>query len=523
MAIFSFKKPFLSLLLLGTLNLASGTTTSCTEEPVPCTEDPESKFVFTLNYKRGEIQGVTSRRCTWLSREVNKDIRAQLCQNGVGYSDLKSAAEMCPVTCGSCKLTLSSLDPLSFNPVGAPICFSIDSANPVDASTFYSDLKLIVNGAESTDFTYIIGQSSFCSTNLVTVGGLLDIHLEGTKVLTGETFVYKSSATCGENTATISVYDEDGNPYTETVKVTAISGDNSDVTSIKYTTIDGTVDGTVTFENIPDRTILYQAVDEDDGRFGVTAGYAGAELSITLEGFSEPSDIDNNDFAQGLEGWEVPSDPIHVNIVEHVEDVGGTTTRRHLSKKASDADVKKRMELANENRKSTRSNTRGGGKSRPHKSAVTLFTQKMDGGREVQVNDDLATNNDVELDTAGIRNAAESLTRTFKTNPGTKGVNVYYRFVTTEVPGGYYGSQFNDWYKVSIRSSNLGTVVIDQSNMNNIPLADFDAAGSTPWRDLGIVELDEVYGDTIEVAIEVGNLVDCIFDSSVIIDLVETF
>ncbi len=55
-------------------------------------------------------------------------------------------------------------------------------------------------------------------------------------------------------------------------------------------------------------------------------------------------------------------------------------------------------------------------------------------------------NKDLILSTAG--EGEQSISRTFNTTPRTSSVRICYRFITTEVPGGYFGSKYNEYRKI---------------------------------------------------------------------------
>lgn len=165
--------------------------------------------------------------------------------------------------------------------------------------------------------------------------------------------------------------------------MTATLADNSLVKATKTTS-----SGSVAFENLPPRTIIFTALGE-----GNDVGSAGANpsvsnlITIKLQGFNKPSDINNNDFAEDLKGWEIDL-ANGVSIVPHEEIVGPhNQTRRQLPTNSEDKDL--------------------------------------------------------EVSTGSVEGLSV-VSRTFKTKPGVEGVLVRYRFVTLEFPNGYFGSQYND-------------------------------------------------------------------------------
>ena len=102
------------------------------------------------------------------------------------------------------------------------------------------------------------------------------------------------------------------------------------------------------------------------------------------------------------------------------------------------------------------------------------------------------------------------------TKSGSKSAKIRYKFITSEVPGGYFGSQFNDCYSVSIRSQNAGGQIFDASSMNYLGLQAFDANGATSWYNLELpIHID---GDKLQFDVSVSNIADNLLDSQIIID-----
>ncbi len=56
----------------------------------------------------------------------------------------------------------------------------------------------------------------------------------------------------------------------------------------------------------------------------------------------------------------------------------------------------------------------------------------------------------LRLSTSG--EGLQSISRTFIPEPDVNTVVVRYKFVTSEVPGGYFGTKYNDYYSLSLRS-----------------------------------------------------------------------
>src|SRR5262249_31582347 len=123
-----------------------------------------------------------------------------------------------------------------------------------------------------------------------------------------------------------------------------------------------------------------------------------------------------------------------------------------------------------------------------------------------------ATNNDLVLNTSD--EGEQAIARSFTTKAGTTSVTVRYRFITSEVPGGYFGSQYNDYFRVTIRSQQGGGSVHESNSMNGLGLAAFDAAGATAWREQTL-QVNKL-GDTVQVDVAVANVADGLFDSQLV-------
>lgn len=126
-----------------------------------------------------------------------------------------------------------------------------------------------------------------------------------------------------------------------------------------------------------------------------------------------------------------------------------------------------------------------------------------------------AENFDLVLSTAG--EGVQHISRTFTAKAGSNSVSVRYRFITSEVPGGYFGSQYNDYFSVVVRAAS-GAQVSESNSMNGLGLASFDAAGATSWRETTLLLGKKQ--DTVQVDVSVANVADGLFDSQVVVDMV---
>ena len=328
----------------------------------------------------------------------------------------------------------------------------------LQGTTFLPDLAethLSINGVE-VDSADVVLASNDISANNVLVDGRNDISLATVDNI-GRPLFFNVTVWAGGNTLTVNIQDSAGNAITDPAEIVLSLGDDPGVT------FQATVStGILTIENVPSRTVLIQGTASGN-RSGV-AGAVGNEGSVilVLAGLSTPSTVDNNDLSLGTDGWDVGTSP--VTIVPHQEVFGASSV-----------------------------------------AAQGLLVAAA-----------AAVDNDIVVSTSG--EGEQSISRTFETQAGTTSVRVRYRFVTSEVPGGYFGTQFNDYYRVSIRSQ-AGGGANDANNMNALGLGAFDANGATQWRELKLKVNAE--GDTVQVDAVVANVADGFLDSQVIVDFIE--
>ena len=303
----------------------------------------------------------------------------------------------------------------------------------------------------------------------------------------GRSLHFHETIWAGTNTLQVNLRNPDDTPFLEQATVRVSLPDDQEVYA--ETTTDT---GVAEFANVPRTTIFVQATASEN-RMGTAGGigYVGT-LTMTLTGLNSPTTVNNNDFSQGTDGWNVTTAP-SVQVVPHQETVGpppDAATPLSLPAPSDDpTERRRRNALARQQAQATP----------PVAAPVSIV------------------DNDLVVDTDSTQ--AQWISRTFQTDPDVSAVHLRYRFVTSEVPNGYFGSNYDDYYSVSIRSQNAGGSVFDVNTMNALGLAAFSPDGSTAWRDVTVpVDVD---GDVIQVEIGVANVGDLGFDSQVIVDFVE--
>ena len=284
----------------------------------------------------------------------------------------------------------------------------------------------------------------------------------------------------GSYTVPVRVLDPAGNVSPEAT-VTARLSDDPGVTATLVTDASG--EGA--FTNLPERS--YNMVATAEGNLLATqpTSVFDGTVVLHLKGFEPASPIDNNDFSLELQGWNVGTAP--VSLIGHNEGpMGLVSAQAMFPSGAPGSRAERSKEL----------------------SGLPVPSTPVEA---------LATNSDLVLVTKG--EGQQSISRTFQVEPGVKSVTVRYRFVTSEVPGGYFGSKFNDFYNVSLRTKNGGQSKNDGNSMNGLGLGSFDSAGATDWRETELQIPKE--GDTLQVDVAVANVADDLLDSYVIVDVVK--
>lgn len=330
-----------------------------------------------------------------------------------------------------------------------------------------ADFTLTINGAPVPATSLSVAEH-LLTANVTLADGRNEVALKVYDTV-GRPLYYNETLWAGSYTLRVSLVGSNGSAFLQQATVTAALSDDPDV-KLQATTSNGVV----TFANVPGRTILLTArgAANEIGTAGVL-GFAGS-VQIRMTGFNPASTIDNNDFALGTAGWDIGSAP--VTIVPHQELIPGFP--------AED----------------------------PVEGASAVSANGFGVATNALIDEDLM------LSTGG--EGEQSISRTFQTSPETTAVKIRYRFITTEVPGGYYGTQYNDYFRVTLRTLNAGGAGNETASMNGLGLGAFDfGSGSTNWREL--VLLVDSAGDTIQADIAVANVADGLLASMVVVDFVQ--
>ncbi|WP_377476449.1 MAG: calcium-binding protein [Microcoleus anatoxicus] len=399
------------------------------------------------------------------------------------------------------QISLSGVSETTVNPVNSSIKFNVSdgsfSTNPVNFLVFKNQ-ELIPQSALE------ISENSISIPSGLTEGrNDIDIYVKDNQSLR---LLTDATLWAGSRTLNVTIRDKNGQPVSDTI-VKAKLGDNQDVLAEAKTS----GDGRVSFPNLPNRTIVLDALGSE-GRFASAAatGNAGAVV-LTLKGFDAPSLINNNDLSLGKDGWNIGNAP--VSLLQNEKPVGSVQQRSQALM------ITPGLQSSNLNASSFETNQRNIEVTPKEQASIVsslnrTTSQTSDTNSEQDIKEDSSTGIDLVLGTSG--QGEKSISRTFTTKPGTENVTLRYRFITSEVPGGYFGSQYNDYYSVSLRSLKGGGLETDGNTMNGLGRAAFDANGATEFREVTLPVSKD--GDTIQVDIGVANVADGILDSQVVVD-----
>lgn len=376
-----------------------------------------------------------------------------------------------------------------FNATAATLTFALTrttySSNPGDIQ-FYHQGKPVPQAA------WTLGANAIL-LNTILVEGRNDLILAANDAA-GKLIYREYVLWAGDNTLEARVLGPGGEEI-DGAAITIRLGDDNGVSATAVT-----VGGKALFANLPGRTLFVEG--SATSRLAGTTAANGAQgfVILRLMGILDPSPIANNDFSQGLSGWKSGTAP--VSLEPHVE----TSISAPLSLESTGLAVGI----------GTKAQTASDREAK-HQSLKKDFLAKSPGA-EKEGTDIMALageNQDLVLSTSG--EGPQMISRTFNTAQGTRNVRVRFRFITTEVPGGYFGTQYNDYFSVSIRSSSGSAA--EANSMNGLGLGAFDTEGRTAWREQTLAVNPD--GGTVQVEATVANVADGLLDSYVVIDFID--
>ena len=382
-------------------------------------------------------------------------------------------------------ISLSGVSEKDFNPsssnIGLGISGSTFTTDPTTVQIFLNGIQVPAASVQITPTLITFAADFFDDKNELSFFGF---DAEGR-------IVHKAATLwAGSFTLNVSIKDENNQPASGAL-VTARLGDDKEVKATATS-----VSGSVSFQNLPNRTIVLEASASGNRIASVaTTGSAFFE-ELKLKGFNAPSTIDNNDLSQGTAGWNIGTAP--VQIIPHEEGTfipledptAQSSSIQSLSAQSSTLSRAERAAQFAANSTST---------------SPEILPLALEEGDQ-----------DLVLNTSG--EGPESISRTFEIEEGVQEIKVRYKFITSEVPGGYFGTQYNDYFNVSIRSQSAGGSASESQTMNGMGLSSFDAGGATDWREFTLPVNESA--DTIQVDLTVANVADGLFDSLLVVDVV---
>lgn len=384
-------------------------------------------------------------------------------------------------------VTLEGASETNFNPTSGILSFSLSEAAYTSNST---EIQLYHQGMPVPDSFLTIAPNSITVEPILTSGRnelLLAANDTEGKLVYEEYVLW-----AGNRTLQGSVLDQYGQAVNDASVIIKL-GDDAEVTATAVAS-----GGQFSFSNLPPRTVILESV-ADGGLAGSVAANGGQGfVSLPVIGFYPPSDVDNNDFSQDLAGWEIGNAPVTLqpHEPETQDQLAISSLKESSVAAASDTSTANNRQETHDRLSRDLLGVSGSGAV----GLMAIDQQDMD----------------LALSTSG--EGSQTISRSFNTTPGVRNVQVRYRFITTEVPGGYYGTQFNDYFSVNVRSASGGSVN-ESNSMNGMGLGAFDGSGRTAWREQTLTV--DPQGETVQVDVTVANVADGWLDSYVVIDLVE--
>lgn len=399
----------------------------------------------------------------------------------------------------------------AFNPRSTTLRFAVTGAT---LDTNPAGTEVVVNGVAAPATSLQITNSSV-AVPVTLAEGRNDVSLFAWDDQ-GSLVTKTATLWAGSYTMQVAVYDVNGQPSTGAL-VTARLGDDKEVKATATSSA-----GSVFFSNLPNWTVILEA-SAGGNRIASVATNGGAGFAqLRLRGFNAPSAVDNDDFSLGTAGWETGFAPVFIiphdeGVFVPLEEPSGAEPFAADAQPAAQSSSLMAFDAPDPSAAPSRAELHA--TMSPPGSGVALQaaaqTSAADTGAFSAL-DAAEPDNDLVLATSG--EGPQTISRTVAVEPGTQEVKVRYKFVTTEVPGGYFGTQYNDYFNVSIRTQAEGGAGTESQTMNGLGLSAFDGGGATDWREFELpVNVD---GDTVQVDMTVANVADGLLDSYLVVDVV---
>lgn len=319
----------------------------------------------------------------------------------------------------------------------------------------------------------------------------------------GKDIFFEGSAWAGLSQVNINVVDFDNKPV-DGANVTLALADNKKIKLSGITTL-----GKVTFLNIPETSLVVDAIASNNLQGWAVGTPSDSPITITFSKTPLSSGPLNGTFDKGLDGWKFK--PGTVSLVPHQPLIPNQKIEPSL--KSYDLPSNSSIGYLDPSGIGWQDKDSSIRARSSHHLSQTIRDVSKSGGDPVT-----STDLDMQVSTSH-KQGITSASHTFDVKPDTNSVKVRYRFITSEVPGGYFGSKFNDYYRITLSAGSGATKAVEAESMNALGLSAFDKFGATDWKELSL-PLNQS-GEKVTIEVGVANVADNYLDSFIEVDLVE--
>lgn len=191
------------------------------------------------------------------------------------------------VSAGSISIPLEENE---LHPVGTDVLLTVSGAQ---FSSGANEITLLHN--ENLVKNLTVDADSIIASNLL-ADGINNIILYANDS-SGNQLTFSITLWAGANSAYINILDEYEQPVTANLKLRLADDEMIGIDAVAE-------EGIYHAVNLPSRTMIIEATTSfNEFGSGALVGGIDSAITITVQGISEASDIDNNDFSQNLSGW----------------------------------------------------------------------------------------------------------------------------------------------------------------------------------------------------------------------------
>jgi len=376
------------------------------------------------------------------------------------------------------ELILMNFSPTEFNNPDGPLAFFLSGAEFGEPPYHFE-----INGLPVDQGLISKTNKTFLSVDTSLSLGLNDIRLEAVDSV-GRGLFFRENIWAGVSSLTVLLRDIDGNVVTTPTELRLYLAEAQHVASEATTNA-----GSFTFMDLSTRTVIVEAKGSNGSSGTIGALPSGqSTIALILYPLYPISSVTNLDFTVGgvasLAGWDIETNPSSMNLVSHDENASLQNTKNEFNQGAFERTREEEEQL------------------HPLQEASTL-----------------TGDSDLVLRTNG-EGVPQYAHHQFPIPAGSC-VKVRFRFQTEEFPV-YYGTKFNDYYSVTLKSqsaSGVATLAAESRSMNSLPYSAFTQGGYTEWREVKVPSSDEE--STVQADLIVANVADGSYQSMVIVDYIE--